>query len=160
MIKNILMMVVMFAGMVFSQQQPQTDKIDEMVWLSGLWGIDQGERTGEEYWRPLINGRLEGKSTMKKKGKITLQEKMVIEQDSSGTLFYRVTSGGQRTVSFKLVKSGPTSFIFENKKHDYPQRIIYERVGEDSLRASIEGMVKGKLQTVLFPFQRVIVNAD
>ena len=160
MIKNILMMMVMFVGMVYSQQQPQTVKIDELVWLSGLWAIDQGERTGEEFWRPLLNGRLEGKSTMKKKGKITLQEKMVIEQDSSGTLFYRVTSGGQRMVSFKLVNSGPTSFTFENKKHDYPQRIIYERIGEDSLRASIEGMVKGKLQTVLFPFQRVIVNAD
>ncbi len=134
--------------------------IDELVWLNGLWGIDQGERSGEEYWTPLIKGRMEGKSTMKKNGKITLQEKMIIEQDSSGAIFYRVTPAGKRTASFKLIKAGPTTFIFENKKHDFPQRIIYERVGEDSLMASIEGMVKGKMQTVLFPYRRVIVNAD
>lgn len=141
-------------------QQPVTVTIEDLKWLSGIWGIDEGERTGEEFWRPVINGKLEGKSTMKKKGKVTLQESMVIEQDSSGTLYYRVKPAGQRAASFKLIKAGPTTFIFENKKLDFPQRIIYERVGEDSLRASIEGMVKGKMQTVLFPYRRVIVNAD
>ncbi len=151
---------VLLISAVSFAQQPPTVSLEDLQWLSGVWGIDQGDRTGEEYWRPIVNGRLEGKSTMKKKGKITLQERMVIEMDSTGALYYRVTPSGQRTASFKLIRSSPNQFVFENKKHDFPQRIIYERAGDDSLRASIEGIVKGKLQIVQFPFRRVIVNAD
>ena len=144
---------------LFSQQSSQ-GSVSDLKWLSGLWGIVQGERTGEEYWTPLIKDRLEGKNMMKTKGKITQQEKMTIEKDSSGTIVYRVFTGGERPVTFKLVQSGPTSAVFENRKNVFPQRIVYEHISDDSLRATIEGTVKGKLQSVLFPFKRVIVNAD
>ena len=159
MMVRVLLFIFSFSAVAAAQQQASVT-IEELQWLSGLWGIDQGERTGEEFWRPVINGRLEGKSTMKKKGKVTLQETMVIEKDSSGMLTYRVKPAGQRPASFKLITAGPSILVFENKKHDFPQRIIYERIGEDSLKATIEGMVKGKMQKVLFPYRRVIVNAD
>lgn len=141
-------------------QQPVQKKVSDFQWLSGLWNFEQGERTCEEYWRPLINNRLEGKSTAKKKGKITMQERMVIEQDSAGAVFYRVFSGGSRQVSFKLVQFDQSTVVFENRKNDFPQRIVYERISEDSLRATVDGTVKGKMQSILFPFKRVIVNAD
>jgi len=40
--------------------------------------------------------------------------------------------------------------FFENKKHDFPQRIIYSNIKSDSLYARIEGMDKGKYRAVEF----------
>jgi len=33
---------------------------------------------------------------------------------------------------------------FENKQHDFPQRVIYEQKGKGLLLAAIEGTYKGK----------------
>jgi hypothetical protein len=37
--------------------------------------------------------------------------------------------GGRAPVLFPLVASGRTSATFENRAHDYPQRITYRRNG-------------------------------
>ncbi|MGH8854313.1 MAG: hypothetical protein ACREWI_08545 [Telluria sp.] len=40
--------------------------------------------------------------------------------------------------------------MFENPAHDFPQRIIYRRVGDTGLHARIEGKGKG----IDFPMRR------
>jgi hypothetical protein len=55
-------------------------------------------------------------------------------------LFPFFTSGLSHKDSVKEIK-----FIFENKEHDFPQKIIYHFVSESKLNASIEGEEMGKL---------------
>jgi len=47
------------------------------------------------------------------------------------------------------------SVVFENLRHDFPQRIIYRRVSEDSLIARIEGMINGAKRSIDFPYRKI-----
>jgi hypothetical protein len=56
-------------------------------------------------------------------------------------------------VEFKLKESGDQRIVFENAAHDFPQRILYWRDG-DELMARIEGTVKGKERSEAWRFTR------
>lgn len=58
-------------------------------------------------------------------------------------------------VSFKLISSDDNKFVFENKQHDFPQRIIYSIVTKDSIVARIEGISKGKEASSDFYYRRI-----
>jgi hypothetical protein len=47
-------------------------------------------------------------------------------------------------VVFLLTKQTPKQLVFENPKHDYPQKIVYKKVNENSLVATISGIQQGK----------------
>jgi hypothetical protein len=58
----------------------------------------------------------------------------------------------------RLVRLSPaldTLVLFENAAHDFPQRIGYRRLGNDSLVAWIEGTRQGRTRRVEFPYGRV-----
>jgi hypothetical protein len=44
--------------------------------------------------------------------------------------------------------------IFENAEHDYPQRISYYHVSNDSLIAEISGNKGGELKSEQFPMRK------
>ena len=58
----------------------------------------------------------------------------------------------QNITLFALIEHTPKKFIFENKEHDYPQRIIYEFHKDGKLTASIEGNVNGETNRKQFTF--------
>jgi hypothetical protein len=70
----------------------------------------------------------------------------------SGT-YYSVNVRNQNLndiVDFKLVSSTNRTFVFENKKHDFPQSITYQYKAPDTLIAWIEGFVKGEQKKETF----------
>ena len=138
----------------------QVKSVNSLSWFSGFWRMETGDRLIDEFWTPVVNNRMEGNSVTKINGKITDQETIVIEQDSTGNIYYRAKPAKQKGTSFKLVVLDSLNVVFENMKHDFPQKIIYRKVSEDSLIASIEGIVKKKNRTIFFNYRKVIVNAD
>ena len=64
----------------------------------------------------------------------------IVERD--GGLVYVAQPGGTPPTEFVLTEKGTTRAVFENPRHDSPQRIVYELSAEDSLSASI-GFAKG-----------------
>jgi hypothetical protein len=74
-----------------------------------------------------------------------------------GSYYYEATTSGQnegQAVKFKLVSYSPDRWVFENPAHDYPQRIVYAFVGQDSLVASISA-ITGPEKLTYFRFKRV-----
>jgi hypothetical protein len=68
-------------------------------------------------------------------------------EDANGKLAYIVTVPGQNNeqpVHFEMTSSNESQVIFENPQHDFPNKIIYNKVGNDSLVAEISGIKKGK----------------
>ena len=59
-------------------------------------------------------------------------------------------------VPFKLIRAEEGSFVFEHPEHDFPQRIIYQRQGEDKLHVRAEAEQAGKMSGIDFEF----VKAD
>jgi hypothetical protein len=72
-------------------------------------------------------------------------------------VFLPQPQGGTR-VSFPLKDSFGGKLIFENKEHDFPQRVIYERKDPGLLLAAIEGTYKGKEEREEFQMRKVRCN--
>jgi hypothetical protein len=56
--------------------------------------------------------------------------------------------------AFRLIESDARRFVFENPEHDFPQRIVYERIGATKLHVRIEGDDSGESHGVDFHFVR------
>lgn len=101
-------------------------------WLVGFW-CEQTERARTcEHWAPLAKGRMEGGGTSVRHGKLVESEVTVIRLTPKGAV-YDATPGGAATVPFAEIARGARSISFENRAHDYPQRIRYWREGADLL---------------------------
>ena len=64
----------------------------------------------------------------------------VVERD--GGLIYAAQPGGAKATEFVLTEVSPTRAVFDNPRHDYPKRIVYELSAEGGLSATI-GYIKG-----------------
>ncbi len=53
-----------------------------------------------------------------------------------------------------MLEGGNEELVFENKEHDFPQRIVYTRHGHDSLTVRIEGIMDGQERATTFSFKR------
>ena len=84
------------------------------------------------------------------KGKLAAFEYLrVVERD--GGLVYIAQPNGNPPTEFVLTELNASRAVFENPRHDSPQRIVYELSG-DSLSASIGFMKGGRPQR--FDFKR------
>jgi len=123
--------------------------------FTGVWiGTDTAFAYNEEWQAG--NNMLKGKSYVLN-GKDTTIEETVELKTVDGALTYIPVAYGQNNeqpVPFTLISSTDTSFVFENKAHDFPQRIFYRFVGKDSLVAGIEGISKGVRKERVFHFRK------
>ena len=94
-----------------------------------------------------------GYSRTMRPGRPVFFEQLRIEI-KEGELTYIPLVGKQGPIPFALKKSGTNEVVFENAAHDYPQRIAYERVGEE-LKAKTELLDAVKPRTQSFNFKRV-----
>lgn len=112
------------------------------AWLAGCWEQRTGNRESLEMWMPPAAGLMLGASRTLVNGAVREYEQLRIAVDS-GKLVYTATPSGQQTASFTSTRVTDSSFTVENLQHDFPQRIIYRRLGADSLIARVEGAARG-----------------
>ena len=74
-----------------------------------------------------------------KAGKMTGFEFLRVEVDAQQRICYVSMPGGAPPTSFCAVEVGERRVVFENREHDFPQRILYWLDGEGRLHARIEG---------------------
>lgn len=120
---------------------PAKAKIDDLAWLAGPWVGSKGTRSIEERWSPPLAGSILGVSRTVSRGKMVAFEYLrIVERD--GGLIYIAQPGGRSPTEFVLTQLNKTRAVFENPRHDSPQRIVYELSTEDRLTASI-GFING-----------------
>jgi len=125
--------------------------IEDLSWMAGCWVQDTGLKRIEETWLPPAGGTLLGVGRTVKAGKVTEYEFTRIET-INGIPTYIAQPGGQPEASFAAVDQTPTQIVFENRTHDFPQRIIYRTLGPDRLQAAIEGPMKDKTVRMEFTY--------
>jgi len=89
-----------------------------------------------------------------KNGKTVEWEHVVIRETTPGQWAYVAKPSRQPEAAFPIKEISATQVVFENPQHDFPQRIIYQRIGQDGLTARIEGSVQGKEKGLDYPMQR------
>jgi hypothetical protein len=123
---------------------PAKAAMGDLAWLAGAWVGTRG--TGgmtsvEERWSPPLGGAMLAVSRTVSRGKMVAFEFLrIVERD--GGLVYIAQPGGRTPTEFVLTELSKTRAVFENPRHDSPQRIVYELSAEGGLSASI-GFAKG-----------------
>jgi len=120
-------------------------------WLEGHWQACQKGMAVTEIWTGAGSGLLVGISHTLAKGKPGF-EFMRIGPGPSGKPAFFASPGGKPPVIFEMIASDTQRVVFENKAHDFPQRVIYQRVGA-GLTARIEGEEGGKAKGFEWAYQ-------
>lgn len=140
-------------------QKPAQQKasLEDLSWLSGCWEGRQGKAIIEEIWSKPGGGSMLGLGRTVKGDRTASYEFMQLREEAGSLVFMPQPQGGTR-VSFPLKASFGGRLTFENKEHDFPQRVIYERKGPGLLLAAIEGTYNGKQEREEFQMRKVRCN--
>lgn len=137
-------------------EKPDYSAMQQLNWLEGTWKNETKEGLGIETWSrendSVYNGRsffIIGKDTVS-------SESIRLEQRGKEILYIPVVKGQNdgKPVTFPLVQANNDQWIFENPKHDFPTKISYTRIGQDSLLAEISGVIEGKASSQQFAMGR------
>jgi hypothetical protein len=143
---GLLFLVILWAGIAFPVEGE--NDLQELHWLVGQWKGQVGKNTYYESWKPTNHGTLEGRaSMMNAQGKTTFTEVLRIDKIGSHVVYIAAVKRND-PVLFTLTENSDENnkpiWVFENKEHDFPQRISYTRKARDSMVARVEGVYKGK----------------
>lgn len=123
---------------------PAKAVIGDLAWLAGAWAGTRG--TGgaisfEERWSPPKGGAMLATSRTVSRDKMSAFEFLrIVERD--GGLVYIAQPNGTAPTEFVLTEFSATRAVFDNPRHDYPKRIVYELSADGALTATI-GFMKG-----------------
>jgi hypothetical protein len=140
MIRIALAVLLFNAALAAQTTKPE---IGDLAWMAGSW---TGESRGiemEEHWTAPKGNSMVGIHRDVAKGRTMLFEFLRIEQQGDQIVYLSMPNGRSPATPFRLKEISGTRVVFENPKHDFPQRVIYWKDGND-LRARIEGSQNGK----------------
>ncbi|MBP6508289.1 MAG: hypothetical protein KA257_12055 [Opitutaceae bacterium] len=144
---------VLLVSLLSAAENTAKPTVDDLGWLAGRWQLEKNGRLVQEEWMSPAGGTMLGMSRTVKSGRTIEYEFLVLRADESGDIFYIATPSAQPKAEFKLVQLAEKSVVFENKAHDFPQRIGYALNADRSLLAYIEGERDGKTKRIEYPYQ-------
>lgn len=131
-------------------------QLDKARWLIGEWGNSSKEGDLTEIWSQLNDSTLAGKTSFVA-GKDTIFMESIEIVQKNDSLFYNTQVSNQndgKSISFKNTDATENQVVFENPKHDFPQKIVYNKITADSLVVEVSGMKKGKESKESFPMKK------
>ncbi len=132
------------------------EEISNLQWLLGTWTNETVEQFSQESWSKENDSTYTAYSFVEVKGEVVFAETMALEQKAGDLLLTVETANqnDQKPITFKMISSEKGQVTFENKNHDFPERIIYSNPAKDSLHAWIEGTINEEAKKVDFYFSR------
>lgn len=128
--------------------------LESLGWLAGRW---IGERDGvfsEEFWLPPAGGMMLGLHRDIPDSGAAFFEFLRIGERDQGVVEYVASPAGREPTTFLHTGCVDGMAQFFNPGHDYPQRIVYQRLGVDSLKAGIYGTVEGEERSTEWIWRR------
>lgn len=135
----------------------KNEKIKAASWLIGNWANKSGDGSLTENWVELNDSTFQAQSYYVKE-KDTLHFESITLQQKGKYLTYNAAVKGQNNdqpVAFKLTPGTAQNLVFENLKHDYPQKISYTKITSDSMIAKISGIQQGKPSSEEFSMKKI-----
>ncbi len=143
-----ILLLLLFSFSIYSQ-----NKINDISIIMGKWKLENDNFNLYEVWHKSNDSIFTGISYTVEDGKKNISERLYLLKLNKN-IVYIAQPGNDIPTLFTLVDCDENKFVFENKEHDFPQRIIYHFISDSNLRASIEGEVKGTTKTREFNFKK------
>ena len=165
--RNITLLAV--AALLFSckeNKEPVTEtpeepakmytQLEKAEWLLGFWGNTSPEGNLTENWEK-TNDSVYAGHTYFVIGKDTVFTESITLEEANGKLAYVAAvsdQNGGKAIRFEMTSGTENQLVFENPKHDFPQKITYNKITNDSLVAEISGMKDGNPSTEQFAMKK------
>jgi hypothetical protein len=142
---------------VITNASTKVHLLDTAQWFIGTWQNQTSEGLFTEKWEQKNDSVFIGISSVTLNNKDTAFSESISLEQKNDELFYIVSVKNQNKelpVSFKLISASAKQLVFENSKHDFPSKITYVKISEDSIVASIFGVIEGKEKTEYFSMKK------
>ncbi len=130
--------------------------------LEGVWTMPYKGGELVEKWEKKYNKMMEGE-TIFLKGDDEQQQEIISLFLKDGRIYYTPVKDGREAdepIPFTLISDEKNKFIFQNKEHDFPQRIIYELRSNNELVATIEGETSKGPKRIIYRYKRKTDEPD
>jgi hypothetical protein len=146
-------LVLTLAPSVFAADAPA--RVDDFAFAAGCWQAVDGGATMEEQWSRPAGGVMLGTARVVSGGRAVFTEFVEVREKPEGLVMTVALGIGKPSTSFTRIASAAGEVVFENKAHDFPQRVRYRNDGKDALHARVEGTQNGQAKGEEFPYKRV-----
>jgi hypothetical protein len=144
--KSFFILVVLTFVCCKNTESVKSDKLKNAAWLLGNWENVSADGVLSENWSKL-NDTTYSATSYFVKGKDTLHFETIVLAQKGENLTYFATVTGQnddKAVAFPSSSETEEQLVFENAKHDYPQKITYTKGADNTLTTEISGNLNGK----------------
>jgi len=138
---------------VLAAAQASGGAIQRVSWLQGCWESVTAQRAIEEQWMAPRGTSMLMMGRTVRNGELVDYELVVLKEDG-GRLVYEAHPAGQPSAVFHSVDVAAGRVVFENREHDFPQRVGYQQTAPDGLTAWVEGNDHGKERRIEFVYRR------
>ena len=145
---KIMTLLILFSFNVLSQDESIT------MLFSGKWKMDVENVEVYEEWQIVNENELTGISYSIEDGVKNINENLYLKKFADLWTYVAVPKNQNPTL-FTLIEHSPKKIIFENKEHDFPQKISYEFHKDGRMTAAIEGDINGEIKRKEFSFKIV-----
>lgn len=157
--RTFLLLSLAFAGNAYSQEADGRP-FSGLKNLQGTWVIRDYKKPGQslfEWWTLTNDSTLSGMGFLVPEKDTIVLEIMRISFHHGRLQFEAQDMIGQKEgfVPFTALSGEGERTTFENRQHDFPQRIIYEWPLNGAFRAAIEGEKNGKTVRQEYHFRKL-----
>ena len=145
---KLVMLLILFAVSTFAQGETI------LKLFPGKWKMISEKAEYYEEWELLNENEMVGVGFSIEEGDTVLSEQLYLKKFSDQWAYVALPVN-QTITLFALSEYSENKFTFENKEHDYPQKIIYEFTADANLNAATEGIIEGELIRRDFNFIRI-----
>ena len=153
----ILLLLTIISCKNSDSNESKNEKIKATSWLLGNWENNAADGNLKENWQKVNDSTFKAQSYYIKK-KDTIHFETITLQQKGELLIYTATVKGQnedKPIAFKLTTTTENQVVFENPKHDYPQKINYKLADATTLIAKISGKQAGKVTSETYTLKKM-----
>ncbi len=148
--KPLLSLITLF---VLFSCSPSKNEEASFTWLEGEWkGMETDSSYFFENWKATETG-WDGVGGMVMNDDTVFFEAIAIIKKENDFYYHVVGEGNEAPVDFKYLGIIKDTAVFENRTHDFPQRIVYYFKEQGKLFAMVDGQLDGKYQKQEFPLR-------
>ena len=154
--KTTLILVLLVIVSCKNSDSNKNEKIKAASWLLGNWENKSADGNLSETWKKVNDSTFQAESYFIKE-KDTLHFETITLQQKGEELTYNAAVKGQnndKAVTFKHNDTIEKQLVFENPKHDFPQKIAYSQITKDSIIIQISGIQQGKPSSERFSMKK------
>lgn len=153
-----ILLLAVFAISACKQAPPASEepKLSAFESLIGKWENRSPEGVFVEQWFRESDSIFRGTGAFIVGADTSFSEQLAIISKGDSVYYETIVSGQNegKPVRFKLTEQKDNVFQFENRSHDFPQKIRYTMKEKDQLTAEVSGMVEGVERKEVFDLKR------